>query len=243
MYRFAVCDDDFFYREQVARMVRGFAAWRDLGCRVDCFAEAAPLLAACEVCRYDAVFLDIQMPRMNGLEAARRLRALWPGVPVIFVSAFCEYAPEGYVLRAFRYLCKDRLETCMGPCLEDLLAEKLAPCTLEVPVDGEVCRVNLARVEHLQLDGHTVEFHFVDSAPPLPCRMNLTRLEELLAGKPFLRTQRGFFVNLCQTQRLRRFEFVMRNGRSVPVSERRYNRVRATYLEWQDRFADWAVRL
>ncbi len=115
------------------------------------------------------------MPRMNGLEAARRLRALWPWVPLVFVSAFCEYAPEGYGLRAFRYLCKDRLE-------------------------------------------------------------------QLLEGRPFLRTQRSYYVNLCQVQRLRRFEFVLRSGRGVPVSERRYGRVRAEYLEWQARFEEWATR-
>lgn len=130
----------------------------------------------------------------------------------------------------------------MGPCLEDLLAQYLAPCTLELPVDGEACRVNLARVESIRLDGHTVEFRFVDNTLPLPCRISLARLEQLLEGRPFLRTQRSYYVNLCQVQRLRRFEFVLRSGRGVPVSERRYGRVRAEYLEWQARFEEWAAR-
>ena len=243
MYRFAVCDDDGFYRQQLARMVRNFAAWQGMGCRVDCFADGIQLLAQCERRRYDAVFLDIQMPRINGLETARRLRVLWPDVPIVFVSAFCEYAPEGYVLRAFRYLRKDQLDRCIGPCLEDLMAERLAPCTLEVLVDGEMCRVNLARVEHLQLDGHTVEFHFVDAAPPLPCRQSLARLEQQLEDKPFLRTHRRFFVNLRHTERLRRFAFLMKSGREVPVGERRYSQVRMEYLEWQARFEELTARL
>lgn len=242
MYRFAVCDDDCFYRRQLAGLLRSFAPWQKNGCRVDCFSEAERLLAECEGCRYDAVFLDVQMPRMDGLEAARRLRDRWPGLPVILVSAFCEYAPRGYGLGVYRYLRKDRLAESLGPCLEDLLAEKLAPATLELPVDGEVCRVNLARVESLRLKGHTAEFLFVDSAPPLPCRLSLARLEELLAGRPFLRTRRDVLVNLQQVQRLRRYEFVLYSGRRAPVSERRYGQVRLAYLEWQARFGEWAAR-
>ena len=50
-------------------------------------------------------------------------------------------------------------------------------------------------------------------------------------------------VNLHQVQRLRRYEFILRSGRRVPVSERRYGQVRQEYLEWQARFEEWAARL
>ncbi len=232
MYRFAVCDDDEFYQQRIAGIIRRYALDHDIDCTVQVFGDARALVAQCAQHCYDAVFLDVQMPRMNGIEAGRRLRASWPRLPLVMVSNFCEYAVEGYPLGVFRYLLKDKLEQRLNLCLEELM-ELLAPRTIQLPVDGEVTALNLGRIESFQLGQGAMRIQFVDCAPPAVCRMSMARLEELVEGQDFLRTQRGCMVNLRQVERMRRYEMVMRSGRTVPVSERKYDQVRSLYAQWR----------
>ncbi len=56
--------------------------------------------------RFEAVFLDIGMPEMNGLEAAEHIQQAYPGIAILFVTAYSEYAVEAFDLQAIDYLLK-----------------------------------------------------------------------------------------------------------------------------------------
>ena len=54
-----------------------------------------------------AVFLDIDMPEMNGLEVASQIRQHYPDLILVFITAFLQFAPSGYKVSAFRYILKE----------------------------------------------------------------------------------------------------------------------------------------
>ena len=77
---------------------------------------------------YDLVFMDIEMPGLNGMEAAFRLRETDPVVKLIFVTNMAHYAAKGYEVAAFRFLIKpvsyQSLSLSMKPALLQLKSEK-----------------------------------------------------------------------------------------------------------------------
>lgn len=59
---------------------------------------------------YDIVFLDVEMPKMNGMELAREIRSKMPWAIILFLTSHSEFAPDGYRVQALRYITKSRLD-------------------------------------------------------------------------------------------------------------------------------------
>lgn len=82
-----------------------------------------------ETPRVDAVFLDIQMPGMKGTEAARRIRSLFPRMPIVFTTAHAEYAVEAFEIQSTDYLLKpftlDRMQSTVERIQQAIPSERV----------------------------------------------------------------------------------------------------------------------
>lgn len=70
------------------------------------FVNPIRAIEALDMAPVDAVFLDNQMPGMTGMEAARKMRAIQPQVPIVFTTAYAEYAVEAFEIQSTDYLLK-----------------------------------------------------------------------------------------------------------------------------------------
>ena len=70
-----------------------------------------------------AIFLDINMDGMDGLETARKIKAECSKVHIVLVTAYVNYALDGYKVKASRFLLKDDLEQTRQECMDDILRE------------------------------------------------------------------------------------------------------------------------
>ncbi|MCM3745863.1 response regulator [Paenibacillus pasadenensis] len=77
----------------------------------------------------DAVFLDNQMPGMKGTEAARKIRNMLPQLPIVFTTAYAEYAVEAFEIQSTDYLLKpftiDRLHSAVTRIQQSLPAQSV----------------------------------------------------------------------------------------------------------------------
>ena len=110
-----VVDDEALARDRVRRMLEGFDGY-------ECVAEAGngiQALEQVESVRPDVVLLDIRMPGMDGLEAARHLNQLEEPPAVIFCTAYEEHAVEAFNLQAVGYLLKPVRKEQLGSALNN----------------------------------------------------------------------------------------------------------------------------
>ncbi|MCW2781180.1 MAG: response regulator transcription factor [Marmoricola sp.] len=152
----------------------------------------------------DAVFVDVEMPGLTGLELAAVLARFAEPPPVVFVTAHMEHAVEAFDLRAVDYLLKpvriDRLREAVRR-----ISESGGPATTEetLPVElGGVTRfVNRSEVSYVEAQGDYARLHTATGSHLV--RLSLTALEERWSEAGFVRIHRSLLVALAHVDEVR----------------------------------------
>ena len=125
MIKIAVCDDEPFMRAEMASRISGYMEENKIPCQLHCFGGGGEILGSDMA--FDILFLDIQMEGMDGMEAARLMRARGYGGMLIFITVLKEEVFEAFEVRAFDYLVKpledSRFKRTMGRTLAALVQE------------------------------------------------------------------------------------------------------------------------
>jgi two-component system LytT family response regulator len=252
-----IVDDEELGRLNLRYGLAAHAGWRLAG---EC-ANTTEARAALERSRVDVIFLDIQMPRESGLELARSLSAQAEPPLVIFVTAYNRFAVEAFEIHALDYLLKPfddaRLAQALERAAQMLALRQQAPYAQAMraylesgqrpPGVGPVYWQQLAvrsvgKIECVKLDqvfwigaaGNYVELHMPGHT--VLHRLPLSKLEEHLDPKVFLRAHRGAIVRSEQIASLEvtgdgSYLLSLRCGDTVPVSERYVQAIRGRMLE------------
>ncbi|WP_243321945.1 LytTR family DNA-binding domain-containing protein [Geothrix sp. SG200] len=177
---------------------------------VGVYHDGPSALAFLEAEGADLVFLDVDMPGMDGLEVARRLLSLPKPPRVVFVTAHASFALEAFSVKAVDYLLKPFDASDLRR-----VAERVLPPSAPAPQPDREAWVRTLLVEHgaslevvpvtsirlVQAREREVLVETLDGRQ-WPIRASLRDLEEQLDPQVFLRCHRNFIVNLDQVQQL-----------------------------------------
>lgn len=234
--RIAVVDDLPQDRERLSAWIRGWfdtpPYWleeiREYACGND-------LLRHFEPGRFHAVFLDVCMDGLDGIETARRLRALDTEALLIFFTTSREYAFDAFPLHPFDYLVKPVDQDKLHGLLRELMRvlDGNGKKTLTVRTGRSDLQLPLALLTAAVAQGHTVELRLADRQV-LQCTMAFHDLEEKLQGeKRFITCNRGLLINMDQVSALRGDDFVMKDGARYPLRVRGRAAVISAFTQYQ----------
>ncbi len=195
----------------------------------DSATEALRVLQAEEV---DAVFLDIQMPGLTGLDLAQVLSRFKAPPPVVFVTAHEEHAVAAFELRAVDYVLKPVREERLAEAVRRVV-EAGAPAPsgdVQIPVErGGVTRfINRSEITHVEAQGDYARLHTAEGSHLV--RTPLSSLAEQWAPAGFVRIHRSVLVALPHVEEVRseggRVSVVV-GGIELPVSRRHTRELRS----------------
>jgi two-component system LytT family response regulator len=234
MIRTLIADDEARARDKLQR-------WLAEQTDIEIIAQATDGLSAAEAIARDTpdlVFLDIQMPGLNGLEVASQLEA--SGAPVlVFVTAYDEHAVRAFDLNAVDYLLKpydkDRLLRCLARIRERLGANRSSAAVqiartqtgisdrLLVPNGESLQLLDATAIHWLQADDNYVHVH--TAARAYVIRRTLNDLLLQLGEQRFARIHKSAAVNIAEISSLTPlfkgdYELQLRSGASLRLSRR-----------------------
>ena len=182
----------------------------------------------------DAIFIDINMPDLNGMDF---VKSLYNPPMVVFTTAYSEYAIEGYKVDAVDYLLKpfglNDFQRAANKVLRQYqLMHPQASDSLETdrPTSGEdndvlfvkseyrMVRINIKQIRYVEAMSEYLRIFLTDESKPVIALLSMKKLEEHLP-KNFMRIHRSYIVNLQQIQQVERGRIVMDKSTYIPVSD------------------------
>lgn len=231
-----ICDDNPAFMQELNRLIQNYSALNDWTCQCNFYQFPEKLLEA-DLSDAHVIFLDIDMPEINGLDAAKQLREKYPDIIIVFVTAFIEYAPAGYCVEAFRYLLKSSIRSELPVCLE-AIEQKLYTADESVLIQQRNKAVHVQLKEILYFEGTAqrrvlLHFHSKNSETGIECIGKLSEYEQKLQDRGFLRIQRSYLVNMHYISRISNYNVLLDTGEKLKVSEKNYAQICSQYLMWK----------
>lgn len=191
-----IVEDEKPAADALLALVRRYEESRGMTFDVEVVGAAFELLDASRT--YDICLLDIQLPGINGMEAAELLRSQHRVTSIIFVTDLAQYAVRGYEVDALGFLVKPATFAGLSMNLDRAMREVAQGTnrTLTVPTGDGFRSLPFSQVTYIEVRNHDLVYHTVDGEA-LRARGSLAQVERELADAPMVRVSRYCLANMA----------------------------------------------
>lgn len=169
---------------------------------------------------YDIVFMDIELPDLNGMEAAEKMRENDSRTVLIFVTNMAQYAIRGYDVDALSYILKPvkypSFVRKMDKALQLILQN--ADKTINISQNGVLTRIALHDLKYVEVEKHSLIYH---TEKDILCWGSLKKAEEELAPYNFFRPNNYCLVNVRYVAKIEDYTVTLNDGTRLQISRPR----------------------
>ena len=224
MIRCMAIDDEPLALQQIVAYI-GKVPFLELAAQCQSALEAKAFLEQNTV---DAIFCDINMPDLNGMDFVKSL-----AVPplIVFTTAYSEYAVEGFRVNAVDYLLKpfglqdfqraanrlkERLESSVADT-HSVVGDSVAD-TLFLKTEYRIVKVNISDIRYVEAMSEYLKVYLQGEAKPIVTLLSLKKMEERLPDN-FMRIHRSYIVNLNMIQEVNKNRIIMDADTYLPIGD------------------------
>lgn len=238
--KLAICDDEKRIRDIIAESVKEVSEKIE----IEFYADAKGILSA----NFDSdiLFLDIQMPGIDGMGAARMLRSSGKKTVIVFVTALEDQVFNAFDVGAFNYIVKPftkaKIIEVFKRAVKQVEDQRLVEAaiseqeeagrTITVKSGGTNTRVILSEVQYAEIYDRRIILH-MESSDDIEYYGRISDLENI-AGKDFFRVHRAYLVNLGAVKSYDS-KYVHMSDADIPVARGKYQELIRAYMSYHTR--------
>jgi len=226
--RVAIVEDDLSSQRLLSEHLARFAAESGTDIQITSFSNGMELISSYRA-EWDVILLDIEMPVMDGMSAARQIREADKDVFILFITAFAQYAVDSYSVSALDYVLKPVNYYAFSPKLkriQNLLRQRTDRSIVIRNSDGFL-RLPLRDIYYIEILNHALTYHTTHGLRSSTGSTTIKKLEESLSGDGYVRCSQGHLVNLRCVDTVDKESLRLVNGEQIPISRNR----RKTFLQ------------
>lgn len=235
MLKIAICDDNIADLSNIVSIIEDYQALqRDKNnIKYTAFQNAADLIAAMESGQqYDLVLLDILMPFVTGMDAAKEIRQFNQVVKIIFMTSSPEFAVESYSVNAYYYALKPVWKKKLFILLDKVISEMQiqSGASFQIKSKTGLTRIYINRLEYAEVTGRTILYYLTDGSV-IEAIGSLRELEkELLSNPCFIKPHRSYIINMQHIGTIGQSQIKMQSQALVPMAKANRNTVKSAYI-------------
>ena len=193
--KIAVVEDNRENREKIISFLQKYAHAHTLKFDISEFKDGVEIADGYRPL-YDIIFLDIEMPHLDGMKTAQLIRETDEHVILVFITNVARYAVKGYEVQALDYILKPVKEDAFFSKLDRIIrmAKQREEKSVLIPAAGGMKKVPVSRITYVEVLRHQIAYHTDNEE--IVVRGSLKDAEVLLDGCGFERCNSGYLVNL-----------------------------------------------
>lgn len=233
-----ICDDNPAAAEKAKKIAEKALDDKNITADLSVYTDSGQLMFELDDNkRIDILILDIEMPKISGLEIAVYVKKANPNCLIIFMTSYMNYAVDGYELEIFRFVPKqdgeDRLRAAVLDAANVIDLESKKSYFIE---RHDMCGMLPCRyILYIIKSGKNSEIHHIKSKEPIKIRKPLSVVFDELDSEEFIFIGRGCIANMANVQSVDRHEWVCKNGDKVPISTSLYAEIKEKLLDFWGR--------
>lgn len=218
-----ICDDNKEHMKDLQDTLQSMS--KDSLIKMKLFTSSTELMSQLESMQRkkekmpELLLLDIELPEENGIHIGKKIKEMSPEICLVFVTAYVEYAVQGYEANAFRYLLKPVTKEALEKLFGDIKVQSDKKKKLLVKTRQGELQIFLQDILYISAEDkytviYTREGHYISDA-------SLTDYEKRLENKGFFRIHRKYLLNLYHQKGLEGGKVLLTDGQTLPVSKQR----------------------
>lgn len=223
-----LCDDEQHIHDTVEEMLSDYSEDNNIVFNIVHYYGAEQLVSASD--RLDFLLLDIEMPEMDGIEAASELRRMGVDYKIIMLTAKIERFKEAFEISAFRFVSKPINRKELYRAIDDVRQRLIGTNLITVYRNG--IQYELIEKDVLFIEAGGSETLVYTSYYEYRSEKSLASWISVLDNRLFFQCHKSFIVNMGKIDKIEKNNVILINGDKVAVSRRLYKPLLQTFMEF-----------
>lgn len=231
--KIAICDDDKLFTDMLSEKLAELLNKNNFRYNITSFSSGSELITALSKrpYRFDVIFLDVDMPEVNGEEVAEYINSSKISIPVIFVTNHDDFVFSSFKYRPFGFLRKSHVDSELEEAVIrlDNYLSKSGQC-YTFTFQGKLISLPYNKIKYIEAYGHEVIIHTTDA--DIRTTRSLSETEKALSSYGFIRVHKSFIVNTRFIFSVERNNIILTDNSSLPVSRTKNEEIKQAMIKF-----------
>lgn len=232
--RIGVCDDEEVIYKEMSKYITFYSEKKNIAVESKYYNSGIGLIESEDATNLDILFLDIDMPELDGIETAYKLNMFKKSCKIVMLTSKTERFKEAFKIGAFRFVTKPIEQQEVFDAIDDVRARMIGNKELIVFRDGKNYTIPQKDIMYVMIDRTSAyvftEKHDFRSNNPL------SWWEQELDERLFVRCHKSYIVNLSKIAEIEKKSIRLVSGELIPIARRRKEELERRFMKYDTKY-------